>query len=87
MKRVTLTLPVNLLVRVDRAVQMGRARRRSSLVATALRRELAAIERAEIDAAFAAMGDDDEYQAEALRIVEEFARADREALRMAEEHS
>jgi metal-responsive CopG/Arc/MetJ family transcriptional regulator len=85
--RTTLALPTDLLARVDHAVHMGKARSRNSFVATALRRELAAIERAEIDADFALMADDDEYQAEATRIVEEFAVADWEVLRLAEERS
>ncbi len=41
-------------------------------------------EAAAIDAAFAAMGQDDAYTAEAHALAEEFAIADWEALRMAE---
>ncbi len=62
----------------------GRARRRSHT------REVAEIQkdaasRTEIDAAFAAMADDPEYQEEALRICEEFAVADWEALLLGEQ--
>ncbi len=52
----------------------------------ALRRELAALERAEIDAAFEGMAEDAEYQAEVTQIIKEFAQADREAWRLVVEH-
>ncbi len=82
--RTTLALPADLLERVDSAVREGRARSRNAFVAAALRRQLAAEEAAVIDAAFAAMADDEEYQAEARALAEEFAVADWEALRLAE---
>jgi metal-responsive CopG/Arc/MetJ family transcriptional regulator len=85
MTRTTLALPADLLARVDEAVRAGKARSRNSLVAAALRRELAALERAEIDASFEGMADDAEYQAEVMRIMKEFAQADTEAWRLAEE--
>ena len=53
----------------------------------ALRHELAAQKRAEIDAAFAAMADDPEYQAESLMIADEFAIAEWEAFQVAESQS
>lgn len=84
MVRTTLTLPADLLEAADRAVRSGKARSRSELVAVALRRQLAEQERAAIDAAFVAMADDAEYQAEALAIEAEFATASEEALRLAE---
>ncbi len=79
--RTTLALPADLLAAVDRAVREGRARSRNELVAVALARELAAQERAELDAAFAGMAEDSEYQAEARAVAAEFAPADWEALR------
>ncbi len=42
------------------------------------------IEATEIDAAFAAMADDDEYQSQALMISDEFAIADWEAFQLGE---
>ena len=84
--RTTVALPRDLLARVDEAVRAGKARSRNSLVAAALEHELAAIERAETDAEFALMADDEEYQREALRIAEEFAVSDWEALTSGEEH-
>ena len=82
--RATLRLPADLLERVDHAVRAGEARSRSAFVARALRRELAALEAAAIDADFAGMADDEEYQAEALALAEESVAAGWEALRIAE---
>jgi metal-responsive CopG/Arc/MetJ family transcriptional regulator len=80
--RTTVALPADLVAAADRAVREGRASSRSALLATALRNELAALERAAVDAAFATMADDPVYQAEAAAIADEFAAADWEALRL-----
>jgi len=85
MTRTSLALPADLLARVDEAVRAGRARSRNSLVAAALRRELALLEEAEIDAAFEGMAEDKEYQAEVVQIMKEFAQADWETWQLAEE--
>jgi metal-responsive CopG/Arc/MetJ family transcriptional regulator len=82
--RTTVTLPADLVEDADRAVREGRARSRNDLLVVALRRELAAQERAEIDAAFAAMADDRELQAEAIELAEESVQAGWEALQLAE---
>jgi metal-responsive CopG/Arc/MetJ family transcriptional regulator len=82
--RTTLALPADLLAAVDQAVQAGHARSRNDFVARALQRELAAQQRAAIDAAFAAMAEDTAYQAEAQVLTEVFAQTDWEALRLAE---
>jgi Arc/MetJ-type ribon-helix-helix transcriptional regulator len=82
--RTTVALPADLLAAVDQAVQAGHARSRNELVAMALQRELAAQQRAAIDAAFAAMAEDPAYQAEARAITDAFAHTDWEALRLAE---
>ena len=82
--RTTLALPIELLEAADRAVQKGKAKSRNEFVTQALRRELAAQKRAEIDAAFAAMADDVEYQAEAAIINNEFVKADWEAFEIGE---
>ena len=55
---------------------MGGARSRNELVSAAIRHELAAWERARIDAEFAGMADDAEYLAEADALVSDFARVD-----------
>ncbi|HLF05166.1 MAG TPA: YlcI/YnfO family protein [Dehalococcoidia bacterium] len=82
--RTTLTLPAALLAAVDQAVREGKAKSRNQLVAAALRRELAALERAAIDQAFAGMADDKAYQEESLKIAEEFAISDWEAFQLGE---
>lgn len=82
--RTTLALPIELLEAADRAVRKGKAKSRNEFVTQALRRELAAQKRAEIDAAFASMADDIEYQAEAAMISNEFVKADWEAFEIGE---
>lgn len=82
--RTTLALPAALLAAVDQAVREGKAKSRNQLVAAALRRELAALERAAIDQDFAGMADDKAYQEEALKIAEEFAVSDWEAFQLGE---
>ena len=82
--RTTVNLPADLVDAADRAVREGRARSRNDLLVAALRRELAAQERAEIDAAFAALADDHEFQAESVELAEEAVRSGWEALRIAE---
>ena len=84
MVRTTLSLPADLLEAVDRAVRDGQARSRNELVARALGRELAAQERLAIDAGFAGMAADRDYQEEARSVASEFAAADWEALRRGE---
>jgi metal-responsive CopG/Arc/MetJ family transcriptional regulator len=79
--RTTLALPADLLAGADRAVRAGSARSRNELVARAIARELAALERQAIDGAFAGMGEDAESEREADRIMAEFSRADQETLR------
>ncbi|MBM3941748.1 MAG: ribbon-helix-helix protein, CopG family [SAR202 cluster bacterium] len=83
--RTTLTLPSQLLEAVDQVVREGKAKSRNQFVTTALRRELAALKRAAIDADFARMKDDQEYQEEALRICKEFATSDWEAFQLGEQ--
>lgn len=80
----TLFLPADLLEATDRAVQAGKAQSRDEFIAVALRRELAAQKRAEIDAELAEMANDAEYQAEALMIEAEFAAAQWEAFQLGE---
>lgn len=66
-----MALPADLLDAADRAVRKGLARSRADLLSQALRRELAAQERAAIDAAFEEMANDHEYQREAVILAEE----------------
>jgi metal-responsive CopG/Arc/MetJ family transcriptional regulator len=82
--RTTLSLPAELIEATDRLVKEGKAKSRNQLVSQALRRELLAIERAEIDAALAEMAQDPDYQREVLKMETEFASASWEALQLGE---
>ena len=84
LRRTTVALPADLLEAADRAVDRGLAKSRGELLGRALRRELAGQRRAEVDAAFAAMSDDPDYQSTALRTAAEFALSDWEALQLSE---
>ncbi len=82
--RTTLTLPAELLEATELAVSQGKAKSRNEFVAQALRHELAALKRAEVDAALAEMAQDPEYQAEVLKMEAELATASWEALQLGE---
>lgn len=82
--RTTVTLPADLLAAADQAIREGKAKSRNELVSASLRHELAALERATIDAAFAEMTHDQAYQDEARRLTAEFEIADWEAFRLGE---
>jgi metal-responsive CopG/Arc/MetJ family transcriptional regulator len=82
--RTTIALPRSLLAAVDAAVESGRARSRNELLARAVEKELASIQRTAIDGAFAGMAEDDEYQREAAAITAEFSAADWDAFRSGE---
>lgn len=73
-----------LLAATDQAVLQGKAKNRSELIAEALRRELARLKRAEIDAQLAEMVNDVDYQKEVLQMEAEFATAQWEAFKLAE---
>lgn len=81
-----LALPAELLERMDRAIREGRAQSREDPVEVALRRQFAIEDAAAIDAAFAAMAEDEDYQDEARALTAEFADADWEALRLSDAH-
>ncbi len=82
--RTTVALSADLLEAMHAIVQAGAAESRNDFLERAIRRQLAATRRAGIDAEFAQMATDPLYQEEAVRIAEEFAGADWEALRTAE---
>ncbi|MBD2570543.1 MULTISPECIES: ribbon-helix-helix domain-containing protein [Nostocaceae] len=82
--RTTLTIPKELLEATDKAVLEGKAKSRNDFVVQALKRELAAQKRAEIDAALAEMAKDPDYQTEVLKMEAEFAPAQWEALQLGE---
>jgi metal-responsive CopG/Arc/MetJ family transcriptional regulator len=82
--RTTLAIPAELLAETDRIVSEGKVRSRNQFIAQALEHEIAALKRAEIDAALAEMAQDVDYQAEVLQIEREFANASWEALLLEE---
>jgi metal-responsive CopG/Arc/MetJ family transcriptional regulator len=82
--RTTLTLPKELLEATDKAVLEGKAKSRNEFVVQALKHELAAQKRAEVDAALTEMVRDPDYQAEVLKMEAEFATAQWEALQLGE---
>lgn len=84
LRRTTVALPADLLEAADRAVRDGSAKSRAELLARALRRELAAQRRKQIDEAFLEMATDPDYQADAIVLAEEAVVAGWEALRLSE---
>jgi metal-responsive CopG/Arc/MetJ family transcriptional regulator len=70
--RTTITLPAGLLAATDRVVTVGKVKNRAELTARNIKRELALIRRAEIDADLLEMAQDVEYQAEVLQLESEF---------------
>jgi metal-responsive CopG/Arc/MetJ family transcriptional regulator len=82
--RTTLAIPTELLAETDKIVSQGKARSRNQFIAQALEHEIAALKRAEIDSALAEMAQDEDYQAEVLRLEREFANASWEALLLEE---
>jgi metal-responsive CopG/Arc/MetJ family transcriptional regulator len=83
--RTTVALPETLLEAVDRAVKGGKAKSRNELIVNALRHELAALERSEIDAAFQQMAEDQNFHEEARKLSTEFADSDWEAFYQGEQ--
>ena len=82
--RLTLYVPTRLVEAADQRVKQGKAKNRNDFIVMALQRELKALEEADIDADFAEMADDEEYQAEADVLEKEFAQASWEAFQSAE---
>jgi len=83
--RTTVSLPATLVERTQRLVDSGLAQSRNAVIVAALEHFLEHLERQAIDAQFAAMADDEAYQALNLEIADEFAESDWEALMLAEE--
>lgn len=70
----------DLLAATDKAVQQGKAKNRNEFIAKALRRELEALKRAEIDAQLTEMVNEPDYQTQVLQMEAEFATSQWEAL-------
>ncbi len=80
--RTTVAIAADVLEAIDGAIREGLARSRNEFLNLALKNQLAASRRAAVDAAFAGMADDPDYQHEALQIAAEFENADHESLRL-----
>jgi metal-responsive CopG/Arc/MetJ family transcriptional regulator len=85
--RTTVSLPQELLVRIDQLIRSGRASSRNDFLAAAARRELERLRREAIDREFEEMATDELYQREARQLSDDYAVADWEALRVAESDS
>ena len=82
--RTTLSLPSKLLQATDELIAKGKIKNRNEFIAEAIALRLQALEKEEIDAEFAHMANDTEYQEEALQIEAEFTSASWEALNIGE---
>jgi len=82
--RTTLAIPTDLLQATDALVSQGKANSRNEFIAQALKHELASLKRAEIDESLAEMAQQQDYQAEVLKMDSEFAIASWEALELGE---
>ena len=82
--RTTLAIPTDLLQATDVLVSQGKANSRNEFIAQALKHELASLKRAEIDESLAEMAQQQDYQAEVLKMDSEFAIASWEALELGE---
>jgi hypothetical protein len=80
----TLRLPKRLYERAKQHVDQEQTGSLNEFIVSALTAYLRAVERKAIDEAFAAMANDEPYRREALKIAEQFAAADAEALELTE---
>ena len=78
MRRTTVALPADLLGAVDRLIRAGSVANRNQFITLAVETELRRRERVAIDAEFALMAADPDYQAETARIMHDFDASDHE---------
>jgi metal-responsive CopG/Arc/MetJ family transcriptional regulator len=83
-RKMTVYLPCDLATQLDLLTRQGRARTKNELVVVALRHMIDRLNRETIDAEFALMETDADYQAEAVQIEREFASANWEAFQLSE---
>jgi metal-responsive CopG/Arc/MetJ family transcriptional regulator len=83
--RINLDLPRTLLEQCSAAIEKDAARNRNSLIVEAIEAYLRMLENQWIDEEFAQMADDKRYQSLSLKVAEEFAASDWEALRIRDE--
>lgn len=82
--RTTITIPDSLANQVDQLVTTGETKSRNQFIIEALEDKVRQIRDIQLDAEFAEMATDTEYQQEALEIEQKFAIADYEALKITE---
>jgi len=82
--RTTVNLPAELIHRSQRFIDEGTIPSRNALIVTALEHFLQHLERRAIDAQFATMAGDPDYQALSLDVAEEFSESDWEAFELGE---
>lgn len=84
--RRTVYLPAALADAADKIARQGVARNSNELMVMALERMIDEMNEEAIDAEFAHMAHDEEYQREAVQLCREFAAADWEAFQSGERH-
>ena len=84
MIRTTVTLPADLIARSQPFLDQGMIASRNALIVAAVEHFLSELERQEIDRQFAAMSNDEAYQALNEAIADDFSDSDWEALNMGE---
>ncbi len=82
--RTTVTLPAELVEWSQQFIEKGTVPSRNALIVAALEHFLKELESQEIDRQFAAMADDEAYGDLSVRISEEFADSDWEAIYQSE---
>lgn len=83
--RTTITIPDSLAEQVDRLVTTGITKSRNQFIVEALEAKVREIKDIQLDAEFASMANDPDYQQETLSIEQEFALSDAEVLKLTEE--
>ena len=86
--QLVVTMPFSLLERAQRLVERGYARNRDTLLAAAIEAFIAKLEeRIAADAQLLAMANDPDFQSLNLKIAEEFAGSDYQALKEGEDEA
>lgn len=76
--RTTITIPKDLVEKVDLLIKQHDLSSRNQFIVEALELKVREIQNHEIDREFASMASDTEYQSETLQLEEEFVHVDRE---------
>lgn len=82
--RTTITIPDSLADQVDSLVTKGVTKSRNQFIVEALEEKVKELKNRQLDAEFASMATDTDYQQETLEIEQEFRFSDAEALKLTE---